>query len=81
MAIQFGKPEAKPVRAKIAQTERPMGIPIDPTKPKHPGGRPKSANPKAVLNIRVDADVLARWKATGKGWQSRINDLLRLASL
>jgi len=47
-------------------------------KPRAKGaGRPKSANPKVVLNIRVDAAVLARWKATGKGWQQRINDLLR----
>jgi uncharacterized protein (DUF4415 family) len=29
--------------------------------------------------MRVDADVLAAFKATGPGWQTRINALLREA--
>jgi uncharacterized protein (DUF4415 family) len=32
---------------------------------------------KERLTMRVDADVLAAFKATGKGWQSKINDVLR----
>jgi len=27
--------------------------------------------------LRFDADVLAAMKATGKGWQTRINDVVR----
>jgi uncharacterized protein (DUF4415 family) len=46
-------------------------------KRKRGGGRPKSANPKAVLNIRVDPEVLLRWKSSGKGWQTRIGEVLR----
>lgn len=42
-------------------------------------GRPKSANPKVQQTIRIDADVLAKFKATGKGWQTRINQALREA--
>jgi uncharacterized protein (DUF4415 family) len=41
------------------------------------GGRPKSATPKVFTGIRFDADVLAALKATGKGWQTRVNDAMR----
>ena len=40
-------------------------------------GRPKSANPKEHVNMRLDRDVLAHFRATGRGWQSRINAELR----
>ena len=32
---------------------------------------------KAVLNMRVDPDVLAFFKQTGRGYQTRINAVLR----
>ncbi len=32
---------------------------------------------KEVLNIRIDADVLASIKHSGAGWQTRVNDYLR----
>ena len=41
------------------------------------GDRPKSANPKQPISIRLDQDVIAKFKATGPGWQSRINEVLR----
>jgi uncharacterized protein (DUF4415 family) len=40
-------------------------------------GRPKTETPKIFTAIRLDADVLATFKATGKGWQTRINAILR----
>jgi uncharacterized protein (DUF4415 family) len=40
-------------------------------------GRPKSDNPKEPVNLRLDADVLAHFRAAGPGWQSRINAALR----
>ena len=40
-------------------------------------GRPKSAAPKASTTIRFDADVLAGLKATGRGWQTRVNDAMK----
>ncbi|MCW1754540.1 BrnA antitoxin family protein [Rhizobium acaciae] len=43
-------------------------------------GRPKLDNPKQPLNIRLDADIIQFYKATGKGWQSRMNDALRKAA-
>lgn len=42
------------------------------------GGRPKGAVKEAV-SIRLDQDVLAKFRATGPGWQTRINDALRRA--
>ena len=41
------------------------------------GGRPRSANPKVPVSIRLDPDVVVKFKATGPGWQSRMNDVLR----
>jgi uncharacterized protein (DUF4415 family) len=34
---------------------------------------------KKVVNVRLDADLVERLKATGKGWQTRANDMLRKA--
>jgi uncharacterized protein (DUF4415 family) len=40
-------------------------------------GRPASTVKRPTLNMRVDADVLEAFKATGPGWQTRINDVLK----
>jgi uncharacterized protein (DUF4415 family) len=40
------------------------------------GGRPISANPRKLISLRLPADVIARWKATGPGWQTRMADRL-----
>ena len=40
-------------------------------------GRPPSENPKKQVTLRLDPDVLEKFRATGKGWQSRINAALR----
>jgi uncharacterized protein (DUF4415 family) len=42
-------------------------------------GRPKAADPKRQITLRLDPDVLEKFRATGKGWQSRINAELRKA--
>jgi len=42
-----------------------------------PRGRPKADSPKVHLNLRLDGDVVDGFKATGKGWQTRMNDVLR----
>ena len=44
-----------------------------------PMGRPRIANPKAPLTIRVDTDVLQALRSSGQGWQTRVNALLREA--
>ena len=42
-----------------------------------PRGRPKAAVTKQAVKIRLDADVLAALRASGEGWQTRINETLR----
>ena len=42
-----------------------------------PRGRPRAATPKEAVKLRLDADVLAALRASGDGWQTRINDMLR----
>ena len=44
-------------------------------------GRPKVAAPRQQISLRLDPDVIEKFKATGKGWQSRINDVLKAAKL
>lgn len=40
-------------------------------------GRPTVTDPKQQVTLRLDAEVLSRLRASGKGWQSRVNDALR----
>lgn len=40
-------------------------------------GRPRVDSPKEQVTMRLDADVLAAMRASGPGWQSRANDVLR----
>ena len=47
---------------------------------KNVGGRPKADNPKVAVSLRLDQDIVARFKATGPGWQTRMNDALRHAA-
>jgi uncharacterized protein (DUF4415 family) len=39
-------------------------------------GRPKLANPKVQVTLRLDADVVNAFKEDGRGWQGRINETL-----
>jgi uncharacterized protein (DUF4415 family) len=42
-------------------------------------GRPKSPSPKQQVTLRLDPAVIEGFRATGPGWQSRINAELRKA--
>jgi uncharacterized protein (DUF4415 family) len=44
-------------------------------------GRPKSERPKQQVTLRIDRDVLDKFRSTGEGWQRRINDALRKAKV
>jgi uncharacterized protein (DUF4415 family) len=43
-------------------------------------GRPPAAFTKKSVLLRLDADVVARFKANGAGWQTRMHDALRKAA-
>ena len=49
------------------------GVPV-------PRGRPKAAQPKQPVSLRLDPEVIAHFRRTGRGWQSRINSALRKAA-
>lgn len=38
---------------------------------------PQRLAAKVSTTVRFDADVIAAFKATGKGWQTRMNDALK----
>jgi uncharacterized protein (DUF4415 family) len=40
-------------------------------------GRPKSENPKQLVSLRYSPEVLEYFRATGEGWQSRMDRVLR----
>ena len=61
VVVREGGPAA--VRAALAERRRMRG--------------PQKAPTKVQTAIRFDADVLAALKASGKGWQTRVNDAIR----
>ncbi len=40
------------------------------------GGRPKLESPRQLISLRLPAAVVARWRATGPGWQTRMAERL-----
>jgi uncharacterized protein (DUF4415 family) len=44
-----------------------------------PRGRPKSGKARTSISLRVPPETLARWKATGPGWQTRMAEALTKA--
>ena len=49
------------------------GVPV-------PRGRPRSPVRKRPVSLRLDPDVVAHFRRGGRGWQSRINAVLRKAA-
>ncbi len=73
-AIYRGGALIRPATGKLG----PNGIiPLEPGD--RGAGRPPSPNPKRQVTLRLDPDVLEKFRATGRGWQSRINAELRKA--
>jgi len=40
-------------------------------------GRPPKSDRKVSITLRLDRDIVERFKATGAGWQTRINAVLK----
>jgi uncharacterized protein (DUF4415 family) len=64
-------------RAKPAREFFPPEVFAELVAMKRARGRPPLETPKIATAIRFDADVLAGLRATGKGWQTRVNDAMR----
>ena len=45
--------------------------------PRRPRGRPAKDATKVPTTMRLDSDVVDSFKATGEGWQTRMNEALR----
>jgi uncharacterized protein (DUF4415 family) len=58
-------PDAQPLTPKQLKAMVPMR------------GRPKSAATKQLVSVRYSPEVLAYFKSTGEGWQSRMDGVLR----
>ena len=65
-AAALSDPDAQPLTDAQLKAMRPMG-------------RPRIANPKAPLTMRIDADILEALRTSGQGWQTRVNAILREA--
>lgn len=61
-------PDAQPLTPKQLKSMVPMRV---------LRGRPKSASTKRLVSVRYSPEVLAYFKATGEGWQSRMDGVLR----
>lgn len=40
-------------------------------------GRPLGSGTKAQVTLRLDVEILEKFKSSGDGWQTRINDALK----
>jgi uncharacterized protein (DUF4415 family) len=40
-------------------------------------GRPLGSGKKVQVTLRIDSDVVERFKSSGAGWQTRMNDVLK----
>lgn len=63
-----GDPDAQPLTPKQLKSMVPMRV---------LRGRPKSENTKQLVSVRYSPEVLAYFKSTGEGWQSRMDRVLR----
>ena len=69
----------KKTSAKVADPENPswtedmLGAPV-----LKRGRGPHAAPTKVLTSVRLDADILAYFKSQGSGYQSRINEALRM---
>ena len=61
-------PDAHPLTPKQLKTMVPM---------RALRGRPKSENKKLLISVRYSPEVVAYFKSTGEGWQSRMDGVLR----
>jgi uncharacterized protein (DUF4415 family) len=42
-------------------------------------GRPRGSS-KQLISLRIDTEIVERLRATGPGWQTRVNEILKAAT-
>ncbi|QEZ43285.1 BrnA antitoxin family protein [Cupriavidus oxalaticus] len=62
-------PDTYEVSADEMMAMKPLG--------KRGRGRPRLGNTKELVSIRYDAEVLEAFRASGEGWQTRMNSALK----
>lgn len=67
-------------RARPAREVLPRALYDALTKKRRGQRGPQKAPTKVAVTLRVDRDVLERFKAKGPGWQSRMNEALGRAA-
>lgn len=68
MAAARRDPDAQPLTARQLKSMVPFSS---------VRGRPKSTNPKRLVSVRHSPEVIEFFRATGAGWQSRMDEVLR----
>ena len=68
LAAAKGDPDAQPLTDKQLKEMVPLRKVL---------GRPKSERRKVLLSVRYSPEVIAFFKSTGEGWQSRMDGVLR----
>jgi uncharacterized protein (DUF4415 family) len=69
--------EEAEIRAGVADDPDASELPDDALKQLRPVGRPKAAVTKQPVSIRLSPEVVEYFKATGKGWQTRMDAVLK----
>jgi uncharacterized protein (DUF4415 family) len=70
--------ESAPLPDAMLRKMRPAAdvVPAIVSAAKRAPGRPKTENAKVPISLRLPPDLVAAYKATGAGWQGRMNDAL-----
>lgn len=77
-AAALGDRDNPPINEEFAKGFRPA-IEVAPDLVRRMRGQrgPQKAPTKRLVSLRLDPDVIEHFRATGPGWQARINDALR----
>ena len=68
VAAAKGDPDAQPLTQKQLNAMVPL---------KALRGRPKSERKKQLISVRYSQEVIEYFRATGEGWQARMDEVLR----
>ena len=79
--LQLPTPEEDAIVTAAANAD-PDAVPLtdaewETVKPLVRRGRPLGSGTKTQVTLRLDVDVLEKFKASGDGWQTRINEALK----